>query len=87
MAFPIFQTATCGQQEVEFTKGHSYSPLSNPTVDALEPAIAALEGTPQALCFRTGMAAVTTLFLATLKAGDHAIIPDVVYGQDGAPVL
>lgn len=80
VAFPIFQTATFGQQEVGVTKGHSYSRVSNPTVDALEQAIGALEGTPQAVCFRTGMAAVSTLFLATLKAGDHAIISDVVYG-------
>jgi cystathionine gamma-lyase len=80
VVFPIFQTATFGQQEVGVTKGHSYSRVSNPTVDALEQAIGALEGTPQAVCFRTGMAAVTTLFLATLKAGDHAIISDVIYG-------
>ena len=57
VAFPIFQTATFGQQEVGITKGHSYSRVSNPTVDALEQAIGALEGTPQAVCFRTGMAA------------------------------
>ena len=63
VVFPIFQTATFEQQEVSVTKGHSYSRVSNPTVDALERAIGALEGTPQAVCFRTGMAAVTTLFL------------------------
>lgn len=80
VVFPIFQAATFAQQEVGVTKGHSYSRVSNPTVDALELAIGALEGTPQAVCFRTGMAAVTTLFLATLKAGDHAIISDVIYG-------
>ena len=80
VVFPIYQTATFGQQEVGVTKGHSYSRVSNPTVDALEQAIGALEGTPPAVCFRTGMAAVTTLFLTTLKAGDHAIISDVIYG-------
>lgn len=80
VVFPLFQTATFGQQEVGVTEGHSYSRVSNPTVDALEHAIGALEGTPQAVCFRTGMAALTTLFLATLKAGDHAIISDVIYG-------
>jgi cystathionine beta-lyase/cystathionine gamma-synthase len=80
VVYPIFQTATFEQQETGVTKGHSYSRVSNPTVDALEQAIGALEGTPQAVCFRTGMAAVTTLFLSTLKTGDHAIISDVVYG-------
>lgn len=80
VVYPIFQTATFGQSEVGTNKGHSYSRVSNPTVDALERAIGAIEGTPPAVCFRTGMAAVTTLFLATLKAGDHAILSDVIYG-------
>ncbi len=80
VVFPIFQTATFEQQEVNVTKGHSYSRVSNPTTDALERAIGALEGTPQAVCFRTGMAAITTLFLSTVKAGDHVIVSDVVYG-------
>jgi cystathionine beta-lyase/cystathionine gamma-synthase len=80
VVFPIFQTATFGKQEVGIAKGHSYSRVSNPTVDALEQAIGALEGTPQAVCFRTGMAAITTLFLGTLRAGDHAVISDVIYG-------
>ena len=80
VAFPIFQSATFAQAEVGITKGHSYSRVSNPTVDALEQAIGALEGTPQAVCFRTGMAAETTLFLSILKAGDHAVLSDVIYG-------
>jgi cystathionine beta-lyase/cystathionine gamma-synthase len=80
IAFPIFQTATFAKDEVGVDKGHSYSRVSNPTVDALEQAIGALEGTGPAVCFRTGMAAVTTLFLSVLKAGDHAVISDVVYG-------
>ncbi len=80
VAFPIFQAATFAQEQVGVDKGHSYSRVSNPTVDALEQAIGALEGTPPAVCFRTGMAAITTLFLSVLKAGDHAVISDVVYG-------
>lgn len=80
VVFPVFQTATFAQAEVGVTKGHSYSRVSNPTVEALEHAIGALEGTPPAVCFRTGMAAETALFLSVLKAGDHAIISDVVYG-------
>jgi O-acetylhomoserine/O-acetylserine sulfhydrylase-like pyridoxal-dependent enzyme len=61
-------------------KGFSYSRVSNPTVAALEEVIGALEGTPAAVCFKTGMAAESTLFLSLLKAGDHAIISEVVYG-------
>ena len=80
VVFPVFQTATFAQQEVGVNKGHSYSRVSNPTVEALERAIGALEGTPPAVCFRTGMAAETALFLSVVKAGEHAIISDVVYG-------
>lgn len=80
VVFPVFQTATFAQEEVGLTKGHSYSRVSNPTVEALERALGALEGTPPAVCFRTGMAAISTLFLSVLKSGDHAIISDVIYG-------
>jgi len=78
--FPLYQTGTFVHDAVGVDKGFSYSRVSNPTVDALEKAIGALEGTPPAVCFRTGMAAITTLLLTVLKAGDHAVISDVVYG-------
>ena len=80
VVYPIFESATFEQQETGVTKGHSYSRVSNPTVDALEQAIGALEGTLPAVCFRTGMAAITTLFLSTVKSGDHVVLTDVVYG-------
>jgi cystathionine beta-lyase/cystathionine gamma-synthase len=78
--FPLYQTSTFVHDAVGVDKGFSYSRVSNPTLDALEKAIGALEATPPAVCFRTGMAAITTLFLSVLKAGDHAVISDVVYG-------
>ena len=78
--FPICQSATYSQDTVGVAKGHQYSRVSNPTVDALEQAIASLEGTPGAVCFRTGMAAVTTLFLSLLKSGDHAVLSEIIYG-------
>ena len=78
--FPLYQTSTFVHDAVGVDKGFSYSRVSNPTVDALEKAIGALEATPPAVCFRTGMAAVTTLFLSVLKSGDHAVLSDVVYG-------
>jgi len=78
--FPLYQTSTFVHDAVGVDKGFSYSRVSNPTVDALEKAIGALEGTPPAVCFRTGMAAITTLFLSVLKSGDHAVLSDVVYG-------
>ena len=78
--FPIYQTATFVHETVGTDKGFSYTRVSNPTVDALEQAIGALEGTPAAVCCRTGMAAISTLFFSLLKTGDHVIISDVVYG-------
>jgi cystathionine beta-lyase/cystathionine gamma-synthase len=78
--FPLYQTSTFVHDAVGVDKGFSYSRVSNPTVDALEKAIGALEDTPPAVCFRTGMAAVSTLFLALLKTGDHVVLSDVVYG-------
>jgi cystathionine beta-lyase/cystathionine gamma-synthase len=78
--FPLYQTGNFVHDAVGVDKGFSYSRVSNPTVDALEKAIAALEGTPSAVCFRTGMAAITTLLFSVLKSGDHAILSDVVYG-------
>ena len=78
--FPIHQTATYVHETVGVTKGFGYSRGGNPTVNALEQAIAAIEGTDTALCFRSGMAAISTLCLALLKAGDHVILSEVIYG-------
>jgi cystathionine beta-lyase/cystathionine gamma-synthase len=77
---PIYQSTTYQQEAVGVHKGHTYSRASNPTVSALESALGALEGTGPAVCFATGMAAITTLFLALLKAGDHVVVSEVVYG-------
>ncbi|MGI4758529.1 MAG: trans-sulfuration enzyme family protein [Janthinobacterium lividum] len=78
--FPIHQTATYIHENVGVTKGYGYTRGGNPTVNALEQAIAAIEGTEQALCFRSGMSAITTLCLGLLNAGDHVILSEVIYG-------
>ena len=78
--FPIHQTATYIHESVGVTKGYGYSRGANPTVNALEQAIAAVEGTEHALCFRSGMSAIHTLCMAILKASDHVILSDVIYG-------
>lgn len=49
-------------------------------MNALEQAISALEGTEQALSFRSGMAAITTMVMGLLKTGDHVIMSEVIYG-------
>ena len=77
---PIYQSTTYHQEAVGVHKGFTYSRAANPTVSALEAALGALEDTPPAVCFATGMAAISSLFLAVLKAGDHVVVGDVVYG-------
>lgn len=77
---PIYQTATYVQEAIGQHKGHTYSRASNPTVSALEANLGSLENAPPAVCFATGLAAVHALFLTFLKAGDHVVCSDVIYG-------
>ncbi len=77
---PIYQTATYVQEAIGQHKGYTYSRSSNPTVSALEKRLGLMEQVETAVCFATGMAATTTLFLSLLKSGDHIICSDVVYG-------
>jgi len=58
---------------------HFYSRWSNPTAEALEQRLAALDGGEAAVTFASGMAAISALFLHLLKAGDHLILSDVCY--------
>jgi cystathionine gamma-lyase len=79
---PIYQTTTYVQDSVDeyLAKGYSYSRSANPTVRVLENKLTILEGGHDTTCFGTGMAAINSVFVALLNAGDHAIISDVVYG-------
>jgi len=79
---PIYQTTTYVQASVDqyLEKGYSYSRSGNPTVRALEDKLTDLEGGADTTCYGTGMAAINALYLALLKAGDHVIVSDVVYG-------
>lgn len=77
---PLVQSTTYVQEAVGRTRGHAYSRVSNPTVDALERQLGALEDAPPAVTFSTGLAAETALFLALLRAGDHAVVGGAVYG-------
>ena len=55
---PVYQSTTYRQQAVGVHKGFTYSRAANPTVSALEAALGALEDTPPAVCFASGMAAI-----------------------------
>ncbi len=60
--------------------GYIYTRMRNPTIEAMENAVASLENGYKALGCGSGMAAISTLFLADLKAGDHLICSESVYG-------
>ena len=77
---PIYQTSTYAQEGVGKPKRYDYARGGNPTREALETVLAALEGGAHGLCFGSGMAAETTVLLARLRPGDHVVLGDDVYG-------
>jgi cystathionine beta-lyase/cystathionine gamma-synthase len=76
---PIYQTSTFAFEDVGKTRGYDYSRTANPTRKVLEDTLAQLEGGMVGFAFATGMAAETTI-VHILKAGDHLISADDVYG-------
>ncbi len=62
------------------TKGLEYTRSGNPTRHALESKIASLENAKYGLMFSSGLASEMTLFVSLLKAGDHLIASDDLYG-------
>ena len=79
ISVPIYQTSTFVFEDVGKTKGYDYSRTANPTRKVLEDTIARLEGGKAGFAFATGMAAEATA-IHLLKAGDHVISGDDVYG-------
>jgi len=75
----IYQTSTYAQPAVGEPKVWDYARGGNPTREALQQALASLEGGARAFCFGSGMGAETTLLL-TLRPGDHVVLADDVYG-------
>ena len=76
---PIYLTSTYQQEAIGQHKGYEYSRTGNPTRQALEDALAALENGKFGLAFASGLAATTTI-LSLLKTGDHIIAGDDLYG-------
>jgi methionine-gamma-lyase len=85
---PIYQTSTFKFKSVEHgaslfageEKGYIYTRIANPTIEAMENAIADLEGGHKALGCASGMAATHTIFASLLSAGDHVICSLAGYG-------
>ncbi len=61
-------------------EGVSYGRTGTPTTFALEEAVTALQGGHRTIAISSGLAAVSTTLLALLKAGDHVLVADNVYG-------
>jgi len=85
---PIYQTSTFKFKSAEHgaslfageEKGYIYTRLANPTVQAMENAIAELEGGHKALGCGSGMAAIHTVFASLVSSGDHVVCSAAVYG-------
>ena len=76
---PVYLTSTYVQDALGQNKGYEYARGKNPTREALERNIAALEGGRHGFAFSSGMACVDSL-MKLLKAGDHVICGENVYG-------
>lgn len=88
VSVPIFQSATFSFRSAQEgaalfagdKTGYIYTRLNNPTVNALEENVAFLEKGSGGIATSTGMAAITTIFLALLKKGSHVVATDSLYG-------
>ena len=76
---PIYTTSSYVQSSPGVHQGYDYTRTRNPTRDALQAALANLEGGATAFAFASGMAATATL-LELLQAGSHIIAMHDLYG-------
>jgi cystathionine beta-lyase len=76
---PIYQTSTFVQEEIGVHKGFEYSRTGNPTRQALENNLAAIEGGKYGACFGSGLAAIDAV-IKMLKPGDEVISTNDLYG-------
>jgi len=80
VVMPIHLSTTFARKEVEKpTGGYEYSRTANPTRDALEKRLAALEDAKYGLAFSSGMAAESVLLFTLLKPGLRVIAVDDLY--------
>jgi methionine-gamma-lyase len=85
---PIYQTSTFRFESAAHgaslfkgeANGYIYTRMKNPTVEAMENAVAELEGGHKALGCASGMAAISTVFISQLSSGDHVVCSKSVYG-------
>jgi cystathionine beta-lyase/cystathionine gamma-synthase len=75
---PIFQNTLFTRKTMNH--GYTYTRVSNPTIEIAERKIAALEGGEEALCFSSGMGAISSVLMSLLDRDSHVIYPLNVYG-------
>lgn len=88
LATPIYQTSTFifdsaeqgGRRFALEEEGYIYTRLGNPTNSEVEEKIALLEGGEAAVSAASGMGAISSALWTALKAGDHVIASDTLYG-------
>ena len=73
--------ATAARRFAGEEEGYTYSRTSNPTVSSFERRLAALEGTESAIGTASGMSAILLMCMALLKAGDHVICSQSMFGS------
>ena len=86
---PIFTTSSfvfdsAAQAAARFSEtepGNVYSRFTNPTVRAFEQRLAAMEGARHGVATGSGMGAILTTCLALLRAGDHVVAADSLFGS------
>ena len=86
---PIFTTssyvfpnaAAAAARFAETEKGNIYSRFTNPTVRCFEERLAAMEGGASCVATASGMAAILATFMTVLKAGDHVVCSESVFGS------
>ncbi len=76
---PIYQTSTYAQEELGKNKGYEYGRTHNLTRASMEKNIATLEKGKYGIAFASGLASTHAL-LSLVKAGDHIVCSDNVYG-------
>jgi cystathionine gamma-lyase len=76
---PIYQTSTYVQEGLGQNKGYEYARGKNPTREALERNVAALEGGRHGFAFSSGMGCVDSI-MKLFKSGDHIVCGENLYG-------
>jgi cystathionine gamma-lyase len=76
---PVYLTSTYVQDALGQNKGYEYARGKNPTREALERNVAALEGGRHGFAFSSGMGCVTSIMLL-FRAGDHVVCSENMYG-------